>query len=566
MAQVMDKVRKENNIGIRSSINIGIAGTYRQGDAASLALKNAGVKAVTLTLKEERAYQALRNNFDSLWQGVNDAREKVGEAPLPYIENYMTIQRVVKRMEDKNFNLLSITPNDFIKMRDTPFPFENRKVSKIMNELNAFDVFRRYSEIANKYIYMAPTIASLREALDVRWKVPKYGMNLETGVKEAVLDKNGNQVYTRMGLQDTSPDFYNGMNEYLNRNAGMRPNPILDSPKLDKVLRTLTRNYAAAVLGFNMRVMATQLTSLNGTAAEIGINHTNKAIMQWMTSKTLRDFAWKESHILNSRMNEVALFENLQDLMFGRTHGTSLKDRVQGGIQGLQLKSTLGIQLFDNMVATTTWLAAFDKAKKDGMMKVDAVNYADDMVVKTQASATSADIAPIQAHTVGKIMTMFQTFVIRRFNWLDREVFQLHSPTKDYGRMASVLWKFMLGTAMINSLYNSVGANSPEPAPIHAYLREKQASGSTLKGLQGAAFEMRQIFPVLGSRYGSAPLFNVMEQLKAYSDPHSTTYKSPLWVIMAQMAGVPGVSQIDLMIHRKKQGLGLPAVILGKDQ
>jgi hypothetical protein len=356
------------------------------------------------------------------------------------------------------------------------------------------------------------------------------------------------------------------MNEYLNRNAGMRPNPILDSPKLDKVLRTLTRNYAAAVLGFNMRVMATQLTSLNGTAAEIGINHTNKAIMQWMTSKTLRDFAWKESHILNSRMNEVALFENLQDLMFGRTHGTSLKDRVQGGIQGLQLKSTLGIQLFDNMVATTTWLAAFDKAKKDGMMKVDAVNYADDMVVKTQASATSADIAPIQAHTVGKIMTMFQTFVIRRFNWLDREVFQLHSPTKDYGRMASVLWKFMLGTAMINSLYNSVGANSPEPAPIHAYLREKQASGSTLKGLQGAAFEMRQIFPVLGSRYGSAPLFNVMEQLKAYSDPHSTTYKSPLWVIMAQMAGVPGVSQIDLMIHRKKQGLGLPAVILGKDQ
>ncbi len=89
------------------------------------------------------------------------------------------------------------------------------------------------------------------------------------------------------------------------------------------------------------------------------------------------------------------------------------------------------MQTIDYISAEITWLGAYKKAISPknkgglGLSREEALTYANDTTVKTQASAQLHDLAPIQRSLEGRFLTTFQTFVINEWNFLSKDVFVL---------------------------------------------------------------------------------------------------------------------------------------------
>jgi hypothetical protein len=522
-----DKVKKTLPLGSRGKSSERIM-TYAvaQQRGGMKVLGEMGVTEIPkLTPKESHMYQYMRGKLEGLYNELQQARMAAGLKPFPKVDNYFTFFRTIEGELQAGRDIIHIDPKKVLgsKLRTEKTPFRFAK-SRILDdygplELDAIGVFERYTQSAVRHIEMTPQIAKMRQLLDGKF-INKFSLEAE------------------------NPDAYRQLNNWVNFVSGVDVHILPQA--IERGLRKVNQNLGYAVLSYNLRSAAIQPTAALNTMTEIGPKFTLEGVKGLFNRQTRR-FVMRNSNTLAGREHDIAITEMMQGLT-GKTG--AIKRKVgQVGIYPLQA--------LDLETAKITWWGAYQKAQKVmGYTGKKAINYADDVVVRTQASAARSDLAPIQRAALGKSIATFQTFVINNWGFLTRDVVGIGNP-KITNRVAmKKVLTYLVGATAINTLYeDALGVRSPFPAPINEYRRQLEKGNSQAKALYGAAREMMELVPLVGGgvRYGSHPagafLQTVGEAGKLATQPRITPKAGET---VGKLLGVPGVTQAK-KLHRQRQ-------------
>lgn len=275
-----------------------------------------------------------------------------------------------------------------------------------------------------------------------------------------------------------------------------------------------------------------------------------------LTNPSMVKFASKHSNVLRPREFDVHIQEAVESIIRPGMLRKAQKGAATAGYWPLKV--------LDNTAAYGTWLGAYRRGKKIGLGGEELYRYADDVVVRTQGSSIPSDVTRIQQSDLGKLATMFQTFVINEWNLVSRDILGYKSavtPTRERVRKAINL--LMAGTAANIVMEDVAGMPSPLPTPIKAY---RKFGGGVTGGLH-AGRELLTMVPGIGGSFFSSlgtgtpggPLGRfAVEAAKQTTEPNRRALFLGL-----QALGVPGTVQLERLTGVPGR-FTLPEALLGK--
>jgi len=426
--------------------------------------------------------------------------------------------------------------------------FAKHRAGKILRagvELDYGLLLENYSRQATRNIHISPAIIKARTLLEP-FKAQGWDMFKET------------------------PKLATWLEQWTDRIAGQgKAIPTGKAGKIIKTMNVLNRNIAIAILSYNVRSAIIQPTAFKNSYVYLGRKYLAEGFMQNLI-KEKRAFADANSQHLLAR--KAGMFDvtvaMMQEVPVGRKLGRAKQMFGQAGM--------FPLQWLDYQTARATWLGAYEMAiKKLGYNKKRAITWADDVVVKTQASAQVGDIAPIQGTAMGKFMTLFQTFVINDYDMLTHDVFGYKNPYMNMAQRQRNIGRYVLSTAVVNAMYEGVlKIRSPYPAPIWTVKRSIEEGDSFIQAAFGVGMEMAEVYPIWGgtARWSSPyriayPAFmqkaivDPFQMLKRLEAKPSITKDQAEWA--ATVLGIGGASQFFKYLRRRKRGQTMTEAVLG---
>ncbi len=497
----------------KSSKRIGIYATAQQKGGKEI-LDQMGITEVpALSPTEMKAYEWMRGQLQLRFGELNAARKASGMPEFVGVENYFTFFNNWKSLLDDGHSVLTIAEDQIAPhLKATAFRFAKSRSGNAKGGVNldAINVFKKYNESAFYHIEMSPTLAKTRQLID-------------------------GQFVDGFKLSESNPEAYKFLHGWINDLAGHRYDAL--PPAVSRAMSVLNKNIAYSVLSFNLRSAAIQPTAMIVSLGELGPKWAMSGAAA-MADPAKRAFALKNSNVLLGRQFDATVVDALEGLT-GRFAGAKRKV-ADIGMQPLKI--------LDQITAQGTWYGAYQRAtKKLKLSHREAVNYADDIVTKTQASAARSDLAPIQREIVGKTASMFNTFVINQWGWLRRDMLGIGAGGMNRERLVKTV-QYIAAVTAANSLFEDVlHMRSPFPAPLSAFSKEMEKSDDKTKAAFAAVREMGEMVPIIGgaARYGSSP----MGPLVQYSEEllkivGGDIRPSTVMKAAGKGLGVPGTTQI----------------------
>jgi len=528
-------------------------------------LKRMGVKRVgNLGYTEQRVYNVMRGDLESIYNQINKTRELIGLDPMPKVENYFTFFRNLEMLKEEGYNPIYEPDARLLhkKLNEVPFEFAKpRRGGKLPVSLEAFDVYKHYRTKAMKFIHKSPIIAKGRALIG------EYDYTTPEG-----------ETWT-MGLRHTRPMLYGILDKWLDGQIGATMKTTgVEGRLVTRALGSLNRNVAMWVLSWNFRSAFIQPTALRLTSHAIGTKWLAKGVASYM-NEGKRNFCEKEANVILSRMFDVHAEE-----IFGMQVEKHLLSKYGRAKAEFGRVGMMPLQVLDLMAAKMTWLGAYEKAvaskKKDGLglRKSEARIFADDIVTKTQASAAPSDIAPIQRTPWGKAASLFQTFVINEWNYLYKHVAgmgeRVSTKKMSTGEKAVSIGRMVAATAVINALYEEVfHLQSPYPSPELVLKQAREEDWGTWKTAVAIGREMGETLPIIGgsirwsSAYRTALPAIPQIGLDAWARINAILIKPKLSQydidMVGKIAGIPGGGQLMKFIRRRRKGMNLLESYMG---
>ncbi|MCK4330870.1 transglycosylase SLT domain-containing protein [candidate division WOR-3 bacterium] len=503
-----------HSVSYTSHKRIGVHSNAVQPDGIAVLAQQGITKIPKLKSKELKAYEDLRAIYDELYIAVNRSRKAAGEKPFPPIGNYATwIQDMTyldkiegiglfsnwRTIESKLAEIKKVPSFRFAKFRAGP------EMPRKLN-LNPFTVLDTYSKIAANYIEMAPRLAKLNELLTEKF-----------------------------GMAQNAPHAYNFIRHWLNYQAGKIPAWDIAHPTTRWAMRTLNSNIVYSLLAFNIRSALIQPAALASSYTILGEYYTGVGLSHAMSPAKWK-MAGKKSKIINTRTPEVAIYEAMEA---GGKFPSMFKKKVAG-------VGMIPLTVLDSVAARITLLGAYAKGKQRLKLSEEAAwNYADDVVIRTQASAARSDVAPIQRTQLGKTVTCLQTFVINHWGFLTKDVLGIKNANINNATIVKRVIRFILATTAVNAFYEEgLKLNSPNPTPIRAYREIFEETGDPKKAFARGVKEIAEYIPLWGGRlrYGSeigGPVLS--ELLKLIEDGNIDA--------LIKLIGIPGSNQFFKMVR-----------------
>jgi hypothetical protein len=437
-----------------------------------------------LTAGEKHMYEFYRKQFDQLHEHSNMAFKASGREPLEYDGDYVPFMRRLVEYEmtrgnPLTKNMLREEQARYFKANGTPFPFREQlsdNTYKLLRDMRY--MYNAYMNVASEHIFRSPIIARQRRML------------------QPFIAPDGNTI---VDLKKNPNTFYQ-LERYLETLSGTRDTWI--TPEVDRALYRLNANLGVAIMSGNLRSTLIQPSAFRTALMETGPGYIARGAKRALNKEAAQQ-AIRESSALNIRFAETFLEERANTVTEkGRKSARKLGD---WGLYGLKAA--------DGYTATAVYLGAKEYgAKKLGLSGKALIEYADDIVVRTQASASKVHRARIQNSTWGKLLTLFNTFNLNDFAYLRYDVLGLGNKSMTTRDKAAQMGKLIGYTALINTLFDAAGMRSPFPSPIRsaydAYKDEMDDDGdeeaAALASAKAAGLEMLEVFPLVGSiRYGS---------------------------------------------------------------
>jgi hypothetical protein len=216
--------------------------------------------------------------------------------------------------------------------------------------------------------------------------------------------------------------------------------------------------------------------------------------------------------------------------------------------------------------AIATWNGAFKLGKERGLSTRRAINFADDVVTRTQASALPGDLAPIQRSALGKTFTLFQTCVINDWGFLTRDVLGIRNAKMSSDLVMKKVMTYIAATTLFNTLFETAGVQSPFPTPIRDTMKSIEEGDPGHITAVEVAFGLLDPIPVIGSaRYGKGPGGPTVEAMSEFvKSARGAPMAKPLPEAAGVFTGIPGVAQAGKMTRAQKRGEGIYGQLIGR--
>jgi hypothetical protein len=528
-------------------------------------LEAMGEKMPKLTETEHRIITEARHLFDQWFDKINKAREKAGQKPLKYEENYFPWIRNFEALKQAGMDIIHDPVSTIHAKLTTPgFKYAIRRkrykgeIIDVPISLDFFKEFTNYADAATRFINVAPGITKLRTLLET--------MEIPTGE----LTKRGNKKMMNWNFKRDHPNAHEWLESWADRVLGKSEVNVKSWTKpFHRLAKKLNKNLAIAILSYNIRSALVQPTALRGAFTELGPTYLAIGIQKAFTRGEW-ERARVMSKVLDNRNFDIHATKAMEE---GMSKYGSLKRKV--GEAGIKYS----LQALDQWTATATWLGAHEWATKKLKLKgEEAVRWADDIVIKTQASGKLHDISAIQGTPMGRLATLFQTFVIGENNWILHDVFGINNPKQHWKTTAGKTAKLVLSTAAINALFEGVlKIRSPFPSPEWELktLLEKDEEADVFDILKTIGKEVSEQVPVIGGTFRwSTPYrtawpaalqvgeegFKVLSKILNFQIKDLTRYDI---AAVGKIFGIPGTSQILKFINRLKRGMSIPKALIG---
>jgi len=416
---------------------------------------------------------------------------------------------------------------------------KTRKGGKYKAELDPFKLYDDYMANANRHIEITPVLAYARELMG-SIKNPKTG-----------------KIFN-MAKQNPNTAVF--LDKWINYVAGQ---PMWELPPLaDWAVRTLNRNSVFAIIGGNVRTAGIQVSALRNTIPEVGFGNAGLGVID-LFNPAKHHQAWRKSNVLVTRKFDAIVEDAMRTIKSGKI----------GSLQRAVGQASLWpLKLLDLRTAEASWNAAYRQAKKAGLAEKKAINYADDVVVRTQGSAMRGDLSPIQRSAIGRMVSMFQTFVINDWGFLTKDVLgrgAKYRPKEldvSHKTVKKVL-RYITATTLFNMFYEDIlQMNSPFPTPIRAYMRAQEEGKTIPETIMAIAAELAEPIPLLGGslRYGvepGGPALGLANDI--FQALHGKPGSKPYEELVGRLFGVPATAQIMKMKRAEKRGESLYGQIVG---
>ncbi|MDI6788063.1 MAG: hypothetical protein QME51_06810, partial [Planctomycetota bacterium] len=482
-----------------------------------------GETAEKLSLKENAVVRWMKEKYDSAIVRINKAEQRSGLAITPKRPDYVTHMREENTLGDMLMDVTAGETNKMIKQgihRKAPaWQYGRRKDLMSSVNLDAQEVITQYLMQSTKRIHLAEPISKARKLL-------KY-IQVEKPV-----------IHGRI----------NGMLDYLT-SGKLVSMGVGDG--LDVLTGWVRRNVPAAMLEFNLRSALIQPTAIKNVLVEVS----PKAVLRGFTrylSKEGRSFIENESRVLAARTPE--LFSR-QSPIIGRLLGKRAEEILgKAHDTGMFLLTYL-----DGETALMSWAMGYEEALLKGLKGIEAVTFADDLLLRTNMSAAPDVISPFMTTHLGRTVGALQTYQLGEWNFLIRNVLGISRKMPVKERVLRTA-KFLAGITAVNMIMeDALGIYSPFPRPIKTFMDIRKKKLTTGQGVWEIVKEMGGELPLLGGlRYGSSilgPVWKLGEDFYGLLDKDFKGFaekgqRQLNWYDWAgRVLGVPGTTQINKIFN-----------------
>lgn len=553
---------KQKNAGKGSGDRIYLRALWEQADLRERMEAGGFTEAdiPKLTPKEQEVYDWMRAEYELAYPEINDVRAHIGKRRMRYTPNYMTLffaeGWASKAGHASNCVLDSwdTMTNRVVQFRKTKFDFsKTRSKKKALSQIseNAYDVFSRYMEQKIRFTTMSPLIS----------KIAQMNKGLKDGVVHYKTKKGEAKTKPKIFmLKNKNPVLSEFLNRWSNHLAGKDIDAVLHLSDTtsnrfwEKLTRKISGNIAVTTLGFLFRTVLIQASALKNTAVVAGFPYTALGVLETLRPKTFRE-TLKESGLVEYRRGETILED-------------WYKYTEKGGYEGLKRASMALLQYMDVKTAAASYRAFKRYGLKELKLKEkEARKYADEMVTQTQASALPGDIAPVQRSTLGKAITLFQTFTINDWAFMYKEAFGIDRALTKKER-AKRMVALAIGTVMFTSLYeDALEINSPFPTPFRTAYRLRDMDVPLTDKLKVIGKEILEPVPGVGgaARYGSHPLGIAVDLAgQVFKSISGDQTARPFWETAGRFAPLPGLGQSAKSLHGHKRGADFWEILMGQ--
>jgi len=450
-----------------------------------------------MTPKMHEIKKELQDFTKDILERVNYVRTHTGQRAIPKLldengnENYLPLARQMNVLRELGLKD-GLVSSDVYRISEISKNYNGmfnphakmRVKSAIPIELDVFKAMENFSKYNLNEIYVGPVAALAKALADA--KLPMEDVKGRTKLVDH------NPALAQL-LRDWSDEIM-GV-DHISSVMSIK-NPFIRSAMIKG-----TKNITLATIAWSMRTMVVQPSSLIGTITNVGFLKTLGGVGKMMIDRPRlgrEAEPWVKSRLLNVREPEI-IGKDFADLVS--------QGMITGSKAWLGEKGLAGMKFFDGLMAEASWNAgysyALDKLKYG---EKDAINYADDMVERTQGHGVVGAVSPLQASVATKWLTLLQTFGIADFNYIVQDVLGFKNPDITKTQQMVRFLRYTAGMAIIGNMYKAIGQDNVMPDPIGAWMNAKKNHKNNLTALASAAGEFLEKVPIIGgsAKYGSS--------------------------------------------------------------
>jgi hypothetical protein len=511
---------------------IGVIAASRQ-DGGLERLANSGiteeeVNAIKLTPEEEKVYQFVLDTFDKEYPAVKQYSKEVYNADVGEQENYVSFMSDYDQMSDLEiYQRFGQTPEQIASRKtktvEQGFTKERAGLSKIKLETNIDKIFRRHMD-------------------DVA-----YMLNTGKNIKMYFEIVNSPEMREKLG--DTGTLAWLQWLDLMARKGGT------EGAKRIAALDIIRRNIGAGVLSFRLSSALVQFSSFADTIATIGAEWATKGASAISTSKDWRNF----------------IMDNFPEIKKAIGDDIAFREFGEGFLANLTRVGLKPLQVLDGLMRSTAAAGSYIKLCAEKGIAVDLKNPNAGLVAeatrlmrqsqgssffKDQPLAITAGYGLTDNKSLNKTILTFQSFMLNRWDNINRQIWRMGIKEKDYGKaISSVFWLLVFAGGVEEGIRR--GARKITGALAKDKRKEQDFMANTILNILQSVPLLGQLVSSITYSSNPVPVINTFEELLGglgsaiKGKAIETKLRGIIRAIGASgsLAGIPGSSQASQIIR-----------------
>jgi len=491
----------------------------------SSGITQAQIDAVVLTPEEQSAYDFVRSTFDSYYPEIKKYSRDVYNQDVGKVDNYVSFMSDTNAMNElEMYDRFSGKTEEAVAKRMTKTVekgfLESRATgAQYAIEKNIDKIFRRHMDDVAYMLTMGRDVKMYYEIV--------------------------NSKEMRESLGDLGALAWLQYLDLLARKGGS------DGAKRIAAIDILRRNMGAGILGFRLSSALVQLSAFGDAMATMGAEWATRGATSIATSAEWRNFIMDNFPEVRKAVGDDIAFREFGEDMFGK----------------VQRAGMMPLQFMDGLMRSSATAGAYQKIAQERGVVVDLTKPDAEIILeatklmrqsqgssffKDQPLSITTDFGLADNKSINKMLLTFQSFMLGRWDNINRQIWRLGIEKKDYKKaISSLFWLLTFGFALEETLRRG-GRKIINLGRKKRDIREEEPF------VQDVAFNALQSIPLAGQLASSilyssnpVPMLNTADSVfgglgQIYKGKEtSTKIKGAIRSVggLGALGGVPGVSQ-----------------------